>query len=218
MRTDRELQHDVMSALEWEPSVDPTRIGVTVENGVATLRGAVRTGFEKTTAGHAASHVHGVRLVANDLIVAPEETSRKTDAQLTMAVDNALASDSAVPFKAITSVVSEGWVTLTGTVDWQYQRACAQIAAERVEGVKGVNNYIDLKVRVVAADVKSKIEAAFKRSAVVDSGRVNVDTRDGSVFLTGTVRSLAERDEAERAAWNAPGVRAVDNRLNVSLT
>jgi osmotically-inducible protein OsmY len=211
------MQRDILSSLDWEPGVHAEQIGVTVADGIARLRGSVHSVAEKTAAGRVAGHVYGVRGVANDLLVMPDEKKAKTDAELLAAADNALACDSAVPFRAIETAVSDGWITLTGTVDWQFQRAAAQIAIERLDGVKGVNNFIQLHRRVSPSDVKAQIEAAFKRSAVVDAAHVDVDVRDANVILTGKVRSLAERDEAERAAWNAPGVMLVDNRLDVSL-
>jgi osmotically-inducible protein OsmY len=217
VRSDRELQRDILSSLDWESAVHAERIGVIVADGTATLQGTVGSFAEKAAAGRVASHVHGVREVVNTLVVTPEERNVKTNGALLTAVENALVSDSLVPLGAIEAAVSDGWVTLTGAVDAQFERSAAQVAVERLDGVKGVNNFIQLRPRATPADVKAQIAAAFKRSAVVDASRVDVDVRDGSVFLTGTVRSLAEREEAERAAWNAPGVRVVDNRLQVSL-
>jgi osmotically-inducible protein OsmY len=218
MKTDRELQEDVLQALEWEPGVDAARIGVSVTNGVATLQGTVRSYFEKSTAGRVAQHVYGIRAVANDTSVTLDGFPPRSDSQIAEAVANSIAWDSAVPLGAIKATVADGWVTLSGEVEWQYQRSAAQIDAERLAGVKGVTNLITLtpRIRVNPVTVKTKIEDAFKRSAEVDSARVKVQTRDGEVILTGTVRSLSERDEAERAAWSAPGVNRVDDRITVS--
>jgi osmotically-inducible protein OsmY len=216
MRTDRELQEDVLNALDWEPGVDAAKIGVTVRNGVATLQGTVRTHYEKTTADHAAAHVFGIRAVANELKVTLDGLPPRSDASIAEAVANALAWDSAVPFKTIKALAADGWVTLTGTVDWQFQKSAAQIDVERLDGVKGVVNSITIKPRVIPGDVKTKIERAFKRSAEIDASRVKVEAQDGKIVLTGTVKSLSERAEAERAAWSAPGVTKVEDHLTVS--
>jgi osmotically-inducible protein OsmY len=218
MRTDRELQEDVLKALEWEPGVDAAKIGVTVKGGVATLQGHVRSYFEKTTAGRVTRHVYGIRAVANDVSVTLDGIDPRSDSQIAEGVANAIAWDSAVPLNAIQATVSDGWVTLNGTVEWQYQKSAAQVDAERMFNVKGVTNRITLKPKphVSPFDVKAKIESAFRRSADVDSARVKVETHEGKVILTGTVKSLSERDAAERAAWSAPGVTTVDDRLAVS--
>ncbi len=218
MRTDRELQEDVLKALEWEPGVDAAKIGVSVTNGVATLQGTVRSYFEKTTAERVARHVYGIRAVANDMAVTLDGLVPLSDGKIAETVANTLAWDTAVPLNAIKATVTDGWVTLNGTTDWQYQKSAAQVDVERVPGVKGVTNLITLKPRphASALEIKAKIESAFKRSADVDSAHVKVEARDGKVILTGTVKSLYERDEAERAAWSAPGVTTVDDRIAVS--
>jgi len=218
MRTDRELQDDVLKALEWEPGVDASKIGVSVRNGVATLQGSVRSYFEKSTAERVARHVYGIRAIANDVAVTLDGITPRSDSQIAEAVANAILWDSALPLDAVKATVSNGWVTLNGMVDWQYQKSAAQFDVERLSGVKGVTNTIALKTRphVSARDVKAKIESAFKRSAEVDSARVKVEAHDGAVILRGTVRSLSEREEAERAAWSAPGVTMVDDRIAVS--
>jgi osmotically-inducible protein OsmY len=218
MRTDRQLQEDVLKALEWEPGVDAAKVGVSVKNGVATLQGSVRSYFEKSTAERVARHVYGVRAIANDIAVTLDGFAPHSDSQIAEAVANAIASDSAVPLNAIKVTATDGWITLRGDVDWQYQKSAAQIDAERRTGVKGVTNLIALKARPHASPitVKARIEDAFKRSAEVDSARIKVQALDGEVILTGTVKSLSERDEAERAAWAAPGVTKVDDRIAVS--
>jgi osmotically-inducible protein OsmY len=218
MRTDRELQEDVLKALEWEAGVDAAKIGVSVKSGVATLQGAVRSYFEKSTAERVTRHVYGIRAVANDVAVALDGTDPRSDGQIAEAVANAIAWDSAVPLNAIKATVTDGWVTLNGQVEWQYQKSAAQVDAERMFGVKGVTNRITLKAKphVSPLDVKAKIQSAFRRSAEVDSAHVKVEAHDGKVTLSGTVKSLSERDEAERAAWSAPGVTTVDDRITVS--
>lgn len=214
--TDRELQEMVLNALEWEPGVDAARIGVIVRDGVVTLSGTVTTLHQKWAAERAARHVYRVRAVANDIEVSPDQASARTDSAIAEAAANALTWNAAVPLDSVTATVRQGWITLTGSVDWQYQRQAAEHAVQHLFGVKGVSNSILVKPHVTAGDVKAKIQNAFKRSAEVDASHVEVDARDGRIVLRGTVKSLSERTEAERAAWGAPGVTAVDDRLVVA--
>jgi osmotically-inducible protein OsmY len=216
MKSDRNLQDEVLAALEWEPGVNAARIGVTVSDGVVTLRGTVPTLQEKWIAERAARHLVGVRAVANDLDVSPTGNAVRSDSAIAEVAANALEWDSAVPDGAVKVTVRNGWVTLTGTVAHQFQKSAAELVVHRLYGVKGVANSIDVKPCVSADDVKFKIEEALKRSAVIDSQRISVDARDGVVLLTGAVRSLAERDDAERAAWAAPGVTKVEDRLVIA--
>jgi osmotically-inducible protein OsmY len=216
MRTDKELQESVVKALDWEPSVNAVQIGVTVQQGVVTLMGRVGALREKWMAEKTARHVWGVRGIVNDLAVAPEGASIRSDIAIAAAAVNVLSWNSAVPADLIQVTVREGWVTLNGTVPWQFQRAVAERAIEHLFGVKGVSNSIVVKAPVTAIDVRHKIEEAFKRSADIDAQRVSVDAHNGTVVLTGTVHSLAERTAAEHAAWAAPGVIAVDDRLQVA--
>jgi len=216
MKTNRELQEQILAALEWEPGVDAAAIGVSVNDGVVTLQGTVPTFIQRSTAERTTRHLFGVRAVANDIQVAPTVATSRTDAAIAQAAANALEWDAAVPDNAIKPTVSNGWVTLNGTVEWQFQMSAAVRAVEHLVGVKGVTNVILLKPQVSASDVKTKIEKAFKRSAEIDAQRVKVETKDGGVILTGTVHSLVEKDEAERAAWAAPGVTRVDDRLMVA--
>ena len=217
MRTDRQLQEDVLKALDFEPGVNASKIGVSVRNGVVTLQGFVRSYFEKTTAERVTRHVYGVLAIANDLAVTLDGVGPRTDTALAEAAINAISWDSAVPIRSVKATVSDGWITLSGTVDWQYQKMAAQKDAERLQGVKGVINLINITPRHVdVVDLKSKIEGAFKRSAEIDSANVKVQAFNGEVILSGTVRSLSERDEAERAAWAAPGVVKVQDRITVA--
>jgi osmotically-inducible protein OsmY len=216
MKTDRELQSQVLSALEWEPVLDAAHIGVTVSNGVVTLQGGVVTFREKWEAERAARHVYGVRAVANDLQVNPDRVTARSDSAIAEAAANALSWDTAVPQQAVQVTVREGWLTLTGSVPWHFQRVAAERAVQHLFGMKGVANSILVVPHVNASDVKAKIESAFKRSAEIDSQHVKVEAMDDGVVLTGTVRSLSEREEAERAAWSAPGVKKVDDRLVVA--
>lgn len=214
MRTDKELQESVVKALDEELSVNAAQIGVTVQQGVITLTGRVGALREKWMAEKAARHVWGVRAVANDLAVAPE-ASVGTDTAIASAAVSALDWNSAIPPELIQVTVRDGWVTLNGTVPWHYQKAAAEKAIEHLHGVKGVANAIVVKAPVTATVVRHKIEEAFKRSADVDARRVSVETHNGTVVLKGTVHSLTERAAAERAAWAAPGVIAIDDQLIV---
>lgn len=213
--TNHELQDHIQNALAWEPSVDAGGIGVTVDEGIVTLRGDVRTYAEKAAAERVALRVYGVKAVANDLEVRIEGIGRRTDTEIAQAAVNALKWTTTVPKDAVTVTVSDGWLALKGTVDWQFQKDAAARTVRDLVGVRGVTNEIVLKPRVRAGDVQAKIEAAFRRSAEIDARRVNVNVHDGQVILSGNVHSWAERDEARRAAWAAPGVTAVDDRLAV---
>jgi osmotically-inducible protein OsmY len=213
--TDRHLQENVQAALDWDPSVDTTDIGVTVEKGVVTLRGDVKTYAERATAERVTLGVYGVKAVANDINVRIGSGLERNDSEIALAAVNALTWNSRVPADKVTATVRKGWVTLKGDVEWNYQRDSAAYAVRDLIGVVGVTNNITVRPRVSAADVESKIEAALKRSAEVDARRINVGVSDGKVVLTGNVRSWAEREEARRAAWAAPGVKDVDDRIAV---
>ncbi len=216
MKTNRDLQRDVEDELEWEPSVRASEIGVSAEDGVVTISGQVDSYTEKWAAERAAKRVKGVRAVATDLTVELPGSSTRTDADIARAAANALEWDALVPGK-IEVVVSQGIVTLEGKVDWQYQRAAAEQAVRKLAGVKGVANQISLEPKAEASEVKAKVEAAFERNALIDSDRIEVKVDGGKVKLKGKVKSCAESEEAENAAWAAPGVSWVDNDLKVEL-
>jgi osmotically-inducible protein OsmY len=213
--TDRELQEHVQKALDWEPSVDAADIGVSVDNSVVTLRGDVKTYSEKIAAERVAFGVYGVKAVANDINVRLASAQQRTDSDIAQAALAALKWNTTVPAAKISVSVSDGWVTLKGQVSWHYQRAAAARAVRDLTGVRGVTNSITLEPHVTIADVRSKIEAALTRSAEVDARRINVLIADGKVTLSGNVHSVYERDEARRAAWSAPGVTLVDDRIAV---
>lgn len=213
--TDRELQRHVEDALGWEPSFDAADIGVSVDNGVVTLRGDIASYTARAAAERVALAVYGVKAVANDLNVRLPGDYERTDSDIAQAAVNALQWNNVVPANKIAVAVSNGWITLKGNLDWQYQKDAAARAVRDLRGVRGVNNYIALQPQVKSADIREKIEAAFKRSAEIDARRIAVTAQEGKVILTGNVRSWAERREAERAAWAAPGVNQVDDRLSV---
>ncbi len=218
MRTDRELQRDVIAELAWKPSLQREEIGVAVKDGVVTLSGDVTNFAKKYEAERAAEGVHGVKAVAVDMNVKLAKPFVHSDSEIAHAALEALKWDVEVPDNKIKLRVEDGRVILDGEVKWQYERGAAERAVRYLAGVKSVSNLIAVKPKKVSTyDVSSKIQEAFKRSAEVDSSRISVESLDGKVILKGKVRSWAERRDAENAAWSAPGVTQVDDRLAVSL-
>ena len=216
MKTDQQLKQDVTHELQWEPSVNETHVGVSVKDGIVTLSGHVPTYGEKYGAEKGAKRVLGVKAVANELDVKIASDRKRSDEEVASACVNALRAHAAVPDEQIKIVVGSGWVRLEGTVEWQYQKTAAENALRYLHGVCGISNDIRLKPCASASDVKDKIEAAFKRSAEIDAKRISVETRDGRVTLHGQVRSWSGRNEAQHAAWSAPGVSAVENDIIVT--
>jgi osmotically-inducible protein OsmY len=214
---DTELRDSVLDELSWEPMVDPAEIGVSVSDGVVTLTGFVESFTEKTAAEEAAKRVYGVRAVANDIEVHLAGSMARTDADIARAARNVLDWNTMIPGDDITVTVRNGWVTLEGSVDWQYQKESAANAVRNLTGVKGVENIISIRERERSQEIESKIEDALRRSAELDARRIHVDRQDGTVVLHGNVRSWFERMEAESAAWSAPGVTDVDNEITVTV-
>lgn len=216
MKSDIELQRDVLAELQFDPSVNAARIGVSAKDGVVTLTGYVDRYSEKYEAERAAKRVYGVRAVANDIEVKPPWTSELTDADIAAAAVKALESNSRVPADNIKVTVRNRYLTLEGEVEWQYQKHEAERAVRNLPGIVGINDLITVKPHVSPEDLKSKIEEALKRSAEMEARRVDVEVHDGEVILRGSVRSWYEREEAERAAWAAPGVRRVEDLITVA--
>ena len=212
---DKDLKQHVQSALDWEPSLDASDIGVSVDEGVVTLRGNVGSYAEKVMAERVALRVYGVKALANDVVVRIVTGFERTDTEIAQAAVAALKWNTMVPSDRVTVSVTNGWLSLNGTLDWQYQKDAAARGVRDLTGVKGVTNNIIVQPRVKTIDVRDKIEAAFKRSAEIDARRINVTTQDGRVTLSGNVHSWAERQEAERAALAAPGVTQVEDHLAV---
>jgi osmotically-inducible protein OsmY len=216
MRTDSEIKKDVENELRWDPDIDATDIGVSVHNGVVTLTGFVRSYMQKTQAERDAKRVAGVVAVANDVEVRLPYINKRPDPEIARDAVQKLQNELPYSSQFIKVTVKDGWLTLEGALEWNYQRDRAEKAVRSVRGVIGVTNDITLKPRVAASEVKQKIEEALKRSAELDAGRITVETVGSKVTLKGTVRSWAERTEAERAAWQAPGVTTVENQIAIS--
>jgi osmotically-inducible protein OsmY len=217
MKTDKQLQQDVMEDLRWDPSIDASKVGVVVAKGVVTLTGSVPSYFQKQNTERIVKRVSGVRAVANDIDVQLPSSTVQTDSTIATAALNALKWSTSVPEENLTVSVSKGWVTLEGKVEWNYQKESAEKAVEELIGVKGVTNHISVSPHIKSREVKSEIKAALHRYAELESRNIDVEASDSAVTLRGQVRSWAERKEAENAAWMAPGVTQVKNEIIVSV-
>ncbi|KAF3890153.1 MULTISPECIES: BON domain-containing protein [Nostocales] len=215
-QTDEEIQKDVLNELKWDSRVQSTEIGVAVKDGVVTLTGWVDSFYKRWAAEEAAHRVRGVLAVANDIEVRLPVSAERTDADIAAAAIHALEWDAGVSIDNLDVTVSKGWVTLRGVVEWEYQKHDAERVVRRLKGVKGVTNLLTIKPRVSPSELKQKIEQALVRSAETDALRIAVEVEGSKVILRGAVRSWAERQEAERAAWSAPGITSVENRIAIS--
>ncbi|AEB42617.1 MULTISPECIES: BON domain-containing protein [Micromonospora] len=216
-RTDEQLQRDVLAEMHWDARVHPNEIGVSAKDGVVTLTGWVDSYVKKWAAEEAAHRVRGVKAVANDLEVRLPTAAERTDADLAAAATRALEWDALVPSQNIHVTVTKGWVTLSGEVEWEFQRRSAKRAVRRLSGVRGVTNQISLRprVKVDVAAARDRIEEALIRAVDTPGERLSVTIEGDKVVLTGVVRSWREREEAARVAWSTPGVMSVENRIVV---
>lgn len=213
MKTDRQLQQDVEAELAWEPSVTAAHIGVAAKDGVVTLTGHVPTYAEKVAAERAARRVKGVKAIAQEIEVRYPSEAKTSDDEIAGRITQLLSWDVFVPDDRVQAKVEKGWVTLTGTVDWQYQRASAEKDVAKINGVRGVTNMITVTSSVATTDVRRKIEEAFKRNADFEASRITVEADGSKVILGGKVRAWYERGLAEQAAWAAPGVTQIEDRI-----
>ncbi len=216
MKTDTELQQDVMDELKWEPSIKAAEIGVGVNDGVVTLSGYVDTFGEKLIAERAVVRVFGVKAVAGELKVRLPSSVQRPDEDIARAAANALEWNVWICRMAdrIKVEIENGWITLSGDVDWWYQKEAAEDTVRNMIGVRGLSNNIAINPTTVKGQaVKDKIENAFQRNAILDARRIKVETRAGKVILSGSVRSWAEREQVERAVCAAPGVSEIESHI-----
>lgn len=215
MKTDAEIQNNVISELKWEPSVNAAKIGVSVRDGIVTLDGYVDSFVEKMAAERVASRVAGVKAIAQEIKVRLPQSFERNDADIAEAALNALEWNVMVPHDRIKVKVQDGEVILSGEVDWEFERNAAHDAVCCLMGVKGIVNQISIKPSVSPINVKSKIKSAFRRHSVLDAKNLTIESVGSKVILSGSVHSWIEKQEAGSAAWSAPGVSDVENNIVV---
>lgn len=217
MSTDAEIQKNVMEQLKYEPFLNTAQIGVSVKNGVVTLSGTVDSYSKKIGAELAAKKIAGVRAVAEELRVGPSPIYDRSDTEIAEAVLTALKWHTSVPEDQLKIKVENGTVTLEGQLDWNFQRESAVDAIKNLAGVRQVSNFITIRPKTTPGDIKQKITSALQRHAAIDSEKIKVELIGNRVILSGAVHSFAERDDAEHAAWSAPGIASVENRLTIDV-
>ncbi|GID05273.1 BON domain-containing protein [Pseudomonas sp. 008] len=213
---DLSLRQSIMDELEFQPEIDAANIGVTVDNGVVTLTGHVKSYAQKVSAERAVKSIKGVRAVAEEIQVRPMKGAGTADDAIASRALNILTWSSDIPEQDIKVIVQKGWITLEGEVDWQYQKETAEMAVRKLSGVVGVDNRLVLRPQVNVDDIQRRIEEALKRNAEVDAKGIHIKVEGDVVKLEGKVHLWRERQIAERAAWSVPGVRQVDDHLRIA--
>ena len=216
MKTDAQLKKDITDELEWDPSINATHVGVAVQKGVVTLTGHIETYAEKAAIERVVQRVEGVRAIALELDVKLAPNHQRSDTELAEAVQNALTAQALVPAERLSMKVEHGWVTLSGEVDWDYQRSNAERVVHQLMGVVGVSNRITLKPKTIPTDINNRIKDALARQAEREARNIEVSIAGSTVTLRGTVHSWAERNAAQGAAWSAPGITLVVNEVKVA--
>ncbi|MFZ2392749.1 BON domain-containing protein [Rhodoferax sp.] len=215
MKTDSEIKKDVLSELQWDPLISETKVGVTVNEGVVTLTGHLDTYAEKVAAKRAAGRVSGVKAIALEIDVIPAGIHQRSDTEIALAVEHALSWNTSVPQDRVKVAVEKGWVTLTGDLDWNFQRRAVERMVRPLKGVVGITDNIQLRTLPVPLKLQERIQEALTRQAMREARRIEVSVEGSEVTLRGHVHSWAERNAAEGASWSAPGVTRVNNQLLV---
>lgn len=215
MKTDSEIKKDVLSELQWDPLISETKVGVTVNEGVVTLTGHLDTYAEKVAAKRAAGRVSGVKAIALEIDVIPIGSHQRSDTEIALAVEHALSWNTSVPQDRVKVTVEKGWVTLTGDLDWNFQRRAVERMVRPLKGVVGISDNIQLRTLPVPLKLQERIQEALTRQAMREARRIEVSVEGSEVTLRGHVHSWAERNAVEGASWSAPGVTCVNNQLTV---
>lgn len=215
MKTDLDLKKDVLTELSWDPLVPETKVGVSVSEGVVTLTGHLDSYAAKVATKRAVERVVGVKAIALEIDVVPEGSHKRSDTEIATAVEHALGWNSSVPKDQIHVMVEKGWVTLSGEIDWDFQRRSIERMIRPLKGVVGITNNISIKSLPVPDNLSSRIQEALTRQATREARRIEILIDGSVVTLRGHVHSWAERNAAEGATWSAPGVSRVDNQLTI---